>query len=72
LFYIHVWIGASCGRDRFFIVTQEEHRKLALDYCATHENQKVPNGFLGKDLKPFEDQWDKLPGWNGATLPKAS
>ena len=66
LFYILVLVGESRAKDRFFVLSQAEARKLRDAHKASRGgrgslNPKGFQGFAFRDGGPFEDCWSSLP-----------
>ena len=64
LYYALVLVGGERGKDRFFILAQDESNGLISDYQARHPKQKKNGGFDWAAPHPFENAWPKLPGWH--------
>jgi hypothetical protein len=65
LFYVLTVVGKN-RNNRFFVLTQSEFNGLVEAYKNRRAGASDPHigqSFDFKDAVAFEDQWDKLPGW---------
>lgn len=69
LFYVLVLVGADRNKDCFYVMRQDEAKRLIQEFAEAHPDQKPlnPKGFSGFSFgaaTPFKDRWDKLPSFS--------